>query len=142
MNEQELKQLAEWAGFTKPIPSVPLDQLDELEKEIYNDFWIYPDGTNTLDHVTEKLVSHGLPYFPKSLDACFKWLVPKLEEWSIASDYTHSQMEGYIATATVTKPFSHNVAHAETPALALCLAIEKLIVKEINDSCSKTQSGY
>ena len=125
MNEQELKELngklAEWAGFVKR------EGVKTFKKEggtLYTetgDWWKTPSVCGYQGEY------EFLPNFTQSLDACFKWLVPKLEEWGIASDYTHPQMLGYIATATLTKPFSHQVAHAETPALAFCLAIEQLI---------------
>jgi len=72
----------------------------------YDDWlgWIYPDGENFDE----------LPDFPNDLNACFKWLVPNIKD-----DIT--RMEVLISWAyeiyTLENP----------PALALCLAIEKLI---------------
>lgn len=59
--------------------------------------------------------------FITSLDACLKWLVPKLTWVSI--DGGEVDFEGQAAISGV----GWEMARAETPALALCLAIEKLI---------------
>lgn len=72
-----------------------------------------------------------VPNFTHSLDACFKWLVPRASE------------DGYeVAISTEGKDCygelfgqgqgDHLQADVETPALALCLAIEKLIESEIS----------
>ena len=107
MTDQELKQLCEklakWAGFEKAIP-----------------------------------------VFTDSLDACFQWLVPRLRVrgrhrmldeihlypdgsgWLCELDMVLTKDDEYEADKCKV---SHN--RAETPALALCRAIEKLIDKEV-----------
>ncbi len=61
MNEQKLnKKLAEWAGL-KQVPRY--DGTD-----MSNPLWLYPDGNH----------DNLCPGFTQSLDACFKWLVPKV----------------------------------------------------------------
>lgn len=80
--------------------------------------------------------------FPFSLDACFKWLVPKLEEWSVGTnehffDMTEEErhfnkdlaFEANVSSSEEGKWF-YGESMAETPALALCRAIEQLIDKE------------
>ena len=86
----------------------------------------------------------GLDYFKsrnftESLDACFKWLVPKLDKLNITCglvaycDKDDESMKPYYAwLASVDKPYDSWFADAGTPALALCLAIEKLIDREAN----------
>ena len=65
--------------------------------------------------------------FTQSLDACFKWLVPKIHE-----KYPDAIVEVW-KYADRAKGLIWNMAEhvsevdAETPALALCLALEKLI---------------
>ncbi len=111
LNEKELKKLAEWAGFK----------------------W----GTNgsgwwTPDNDFYSCGIKDLPPF-EHLDTCFAWLVPKLSMWSIEKDSTYGEA-WCRATITVGKPFNHQVAHAETPALALCKAILELIKDVENEA--------
>jgi len=96
MNEQALnKKLAEWAGF-------------RITTQSYTDFepvrderWWQPDGFE------------GKPNFIQSLDACFKWLVPKLRY----DLWVHDM---------ILIDWISSVCRGANPALALCLAIEKL----------------
>jgi len=125
-NEQELnKKLAEWTGF-KQLPRGRTGWHYELCEKVMN--WMPPDkiGQATWYSV------HKLPDFTKSLDACFKWLVPRASE------------DGYeIAISTEGKDYygelfsqgqgDHFQAKAEIPSLALCLAIEKLIDGEAKE---------
>ena len=57
------------------------------------------------------------PNFPQSLDACFKWLVPKLSATMFTSSYQLLLIRWVL-------DFTYD---DKEPALALCLAIEKLI---------------
>jgi len=78
--------------------------------------WVSPDGRVLL-----------LPknYFTESLDACFKWLVPK--------DYQQIifQPDGYCGLTVNDKLYENN--EPQSPALSLCRAIEKLIEQEPNE---------
>ena len=57
MGKQVLnKKMAEWAGF-----------------RYINNKLLYPDGTDTFDNLNKPHIN-----FTNSLDACFKWLVPKV----------------------------------------------------------------
>jgi len=98
------KKLAKWAGFKwQPITET----------------WLYPSEGLRLE----------LPDFSQSLDACFKWLVPKLTgEWTIAIANGHDFP--YVATV---KNLGSSTKVGNTPALALCRAIEKLIEGEKGD---------
>lgn len=113
--EQELKKkLAEWR-FGKDGVKYGKTLDDKLV--IYRRTrWIEEDeewGIEILEDLTQ------------SLDACFKWLVPKLVsgdihiEWYTRVDDTAVELKRATSTiAFVCQP---------SPALALCLAIEKLI---------------
>lgn len=59
------------------------------------------------------------PDFIGSLDACFQWLVPKLKQEMPEDEFL--QFVGRMAVIVFV---------SETPALALCLAIERLIDAE------------
>lgn len=103
MNEQELnKKLAEWAGFTPAHPNC-----------------------GNPKHMTEpKGTLYGgcvpIPDFTQSLDACFKWLIPKVQ-----TKVGDRKLVGLVNGAVC-----YAVDHKMATALALCLAIEKLIDKE------------
>ena len=110
MDKQTLnKKLAEWAGFIH----------DHWGDEL---FIIYPN---------KKTIKPEPPDFTKSLDACFEWLVPKLRPtyWAGVSYNSFWQGRGdtYEGEVRDNNMSMRIYKIAETPALALCLAIEKLI---------------
>jgi len=110
MNEQELnKKLAEWAGFKNP----------RFEEEGI----IFTGAIN--GRVWGNLY---VDLFTQSLDACFKWLVPKAELDEIRVWKTGAGWGADIMPRTLTTPIVNN--YGETPALALCLAINKMIENE------------
>lgn len=100
MNELN-KKLAEWAG------------LHPRERS---------DG-HTIERIDQ-------PNFTNSLDACFKWLVPKLQGMgaTVCLDILLT-----CTLATIVYKAEMYEASEKVPALALCLAIEKLIDKEASD---------
>jgi len=116
------RKLAEWVGFIYD---------ESLRTSIYKPStkWITPDG-----HIMD-----GIPDFAHSLDACFKWLVPKLREGRgrirIGFDYFDTGggevvIEEYVKLITGwywTYLSHYQPARGFDPALALCKAIEKLI---------------
>ena len=63
------------------------------------------------------------PNFPRSMDACFEWLVPKIDKWNITKPFKTSK---YVV-ANVWLGTKYTSAEAGNPALALCLAVEKLV---------------
>ena len=124
--EELNRKLAEWAGFSIrsvwdtgfqlfKTPQKPSPDGAHYDEEEFEENWYKAISTD---------------YFTSSLDACFKWLVPKLFHKDIMVRTVHSSgtpsFEGYL----------HRIGHgdywgvAETPALALCLALEKLIDAE------------
>jgi len=116
MNKELNKKLAEWAGF-------------EFKKVKFGDK-VIPQW------LLEKEWGHWEPpNFTESLDACFKWLVPNVELVSIATRRAYTGPiavpNGYWATVSIGALAQDE--QADTPALALCLAIEKLIDKEEQD---------
>ena len=73
--------------------------------------------------------------FPHSLDVCLEWLVPKLSQngyfiTSMSQDYPYwfCIIEG--GNDEIYANADSGVSKDETPALALCKAIEKLIDRE------------
>ena len=114
-------KLARWAGF---IPSVAV----QLQNGELAYAWAPPIG-----NIGNIILEMKPPNFTESLDQCFKWLVPKLEEkYEITLRYNarlHPD-EGnpwYCCLFAQEAPFKDAQLEAETPSLALCLAIDKLI---------------
>ena len=114
------KKLAEWAGFEKGVG------LKTFKKEggtLYtqtNSWWRTPKiGKYRGEY-------ENLPNFTQSSDACFTWLMPKIrKETEIALNMHPIEVACFIYADAMKF-----VGEAETPALALCLAIEKLIDKK------------
>ena len=101
MNEQKLNEkLARWAGF-RPATQGEYSPGSTPQPDMERRGWgiMYPDGQ----------IKWYLPSFDSSLNSCFKWLVPKLD-----------QAQYYEVLRSIK-------VKTETPALAICLAIEKLI---------------
>ncbi len=111
------KKLAEWAGFKK------------FGWKNW-DLWLKPN-----EEPPEKLSISGLypnryaiPNFTQSLDTCFKWLVPKVigdAKYSVIITQNLAQSIGCVRPLQSGKQYDAVDNHR--PALALCLAIEKLI---------------
>lgn len=64
--------------------------------------------------------------FTDSLDACFKWLVPKLDYFCLTTE----DKGGFYADVSIGEEYAEYFK-AETPALAICLAIEELIDRKV-----------
>jgi len=124
INEQELnRKLAKWAGLKSEI---------HVESEHKWERFRAPDGSY-----------HPLLDFTQSLDACFKWLVPKLQDKGHNINLLAFEHEGFKAdisdcvfTQTAMSgydPYRSTIGIGEdkVAALALCLAIEKVIDSEI-----------
>ena len=145
MNEKELnKKLAEWAGFTwhenKELVYGAMMHGSHYELghwDYQGECWY---SSLKLKESNFQFNKEGLPDFTQSLDTCFKWLVPKLREFGLLDlSLTYSYLElkmggddtdklGFQCRLRLekflTEPFR---SQGKTPALALCLAIEKLI---------------
>jgi len=111
------RKLAEWAGFEKGVG------LKTFRKEggtLYtqtNSWWRTPKVGKYRGEY------ENLPNFTQSSDACFTWLVPKIrEEAEIILCIHPVGVACFIYADGATY-----VGEAETPSLALCLAILKLI---------------
>ena len=107
MDKELNKKLAEWAGFKYR----PTEYQHSMQTEPY---WEYPDGGWDFDLVN----------FPNSLDACFEWLVLKLPYifvFDLAEGVWACFIKGCDGAPNKTE------GYGETPSLALCKAIEKLI---------------
>ncbi|KKM15826.1 hypothetical protein LCGC14_1692160 [marine sediment metagenome] len=97
------KKLAEWAGFKY------LDLMDDEYKNHSPRDWRYPNFTYEM----------WLPNFTESLDACFKWLVPKAKRILDARDMT-----GYYKFLIA---WAMDIDDGKDEALFLCLALERMI---------------
>lgn len=109
MDEQELnRKLAEWAGLQVHLKDTPTGKPE---------MW---QATNLIGEYTNL----GWIDFSQSLDACLKYLVPKLN--------TVSLRVGRLATDAFVELNEVEGWHTgkELPALALCLATEELIDRE------------
>ena len=104
------EKLAKWAGFAQSTSG-------------HDIVWLLDNKWPPLEE---------LPNFTESLDACFRWLVPKLPPllylafWPVhfnGQEFWDVPLQGYGASFSYTE-------RAETPALALCQAIEQLIDAE------------
>jgi len=108
VNEQELnKKLAEWRGFT--IGDYPEPTIEDGEQAWFDPNGMFYSGLDNFIH------------FPHSLDACFKWLVP-LAVVKLANINLSTIKE---ATQKLFQLWTEQ--DATSHALALCLAIEKMI---------------
>ncbi len=121
VNKQELnKKLAEWAGFEFGTGTVDFPDIGVTEVV---DGWHYPNKTFVPKWAT---MDGGLPNFPESLDACFKWLVPKLGSKDLLIWIRCDNIPRVTITDAIKDEVLITVLGKEL-ALALCLAIEKLI---------------
>ena len=119
MDNKLNEKLAKWAGFVRD--DVTPCTLARGFKP--SPMWIFPDGD--FDAVP--------PDFCNDLNACFKWLAPKLE--GVLLQYkpaTRGWPAIVYAEATMLDPMHSAWAKAgeNEMALALCLAIEKVIGME------------
>lgn len=117
MNEQEKQtlneKLARWAGFA--------------EADIRKRFYFAIGGERLAKwYRPGSEYSDKLPNFANSLDACFKWLVPKLRAITINNplDKPNEWQVDIFAGGGIGKLLDRTYGEAETPALALCLAVE------------------
>lgn len=123
MDEQQLnKKLAEWVGF-KFEDFNPLLVTWKGEEG--------HDGISVSMHINGKYFAHEMMLnFTQSLDSCFKWLVPKLGWCDITFSQDTERSRGRSCHILRNKPAPFRIAAStelENSALALCLAVEKLI---------------
>jgi len=124
MNELNEKMIR-FAGF-RHIKAVYCVHCKRWEQE----YWL-------VEGIGKRIYKPDLPIFPLSLDACFKWLVPKLRRdfsWSVDigfSDSTVFNLDRTVdrvewAVTLYLMKSKEYCGEAETPTLALCKAIEQL----------------
>jgi len=117
IEEKELNEkLAKWAGWRQ----LPLGKRGfHYEGTVRLPNWIAPEYTNEQYYMSRSYP----PNFTNSLDACFKWLVPKLDYYCLTPE---DNSKGYYAEVLIGEDYAEYF-QAKTQALALCRAIEKLI---------------
>ena len=116
MTEELKDKLLKWVGFS-------FTDVDPGDGGCLITVLVFPDGHRGLYSEEPKLTS--------SLDACFKWLVPKLYKRKLWFEFLGDGIVGYdfrIMEIAGNKPVS--IYQGKAPALALCKAIEQLIDKE------------
>ena len=133
MDEQALnRKLAEWAGNIKHNWNNEIAGYRTSGCFCWNCF-------DSEDYTPSKCI----PNFTQSLDACFKRLVPKLEPLGYDLEISNDdQMFGWRVSlhnqhseCSIASPYEQFSEPSDT-ALALCLAIEKLIDSEMKSrSC-------
>lgn len=112
------RRIAEWAGFEqfgkegeywvfKPAP-------DYQSFEVEGTRWITPKGDAAFAH---------LPDFPHDLNACVEHLFPLVKHYEINNWNGHSHRAFVVLNNNRLA-----VADADKPALAFCLALDKLVV--------------
>lgn len=118
------KKLAEWAGFKYGR----FDFVSSLSSELnfIDTGWLSPVAIK--EPYSSKDFLRELPDFPNSLDACLKWLVPKLNHIELNTGMMNKR--GKCLVRVWKNMLQHYEVTSTTPALALCLAIEKLIDNE------------
>ena len=117
MNEELNKKLAEWAGFY--VDKYGLWKTPNSEPYVEDGFGCW-------------LIA---PRFTESLDACFKWLVPKANEvgWRLRLIQRPESRLHWAAhlieygKAVNKQDRGQLCAFSEASPLAICLAIEKLM---------------
>lgn len=126
------RKLAIWAGF------------EEGDIKEHFHYW------RTLKIAKWKEPNSGsyakLPSFTESLELCFEWLVPKIGKGTNSISFLpYMWQEGWIVESWIVKiSFSTDedsdyfTTSAKTPALAFCLAIEKLL----REKDAKKRRGY
>jgi len=90
----------------------------------------WPDEEPTMyvyDTRQENLIGECSP-FTDSLDACFKWLVPKLGHVGLSTQGCYFDVT--IWAKDTDSEYDGIMTREATPTLALCKAIEKLIDME------------
>ena len=106
------EKLALWAGF----------RYVNDDSGHYSPYWKNP---------VNNWVHRHSPDFSESLDDCYKWLVPKLQYMGYVTNLICYEESGARADIDSVLLFEEGFdASNNSPALALCLAIEKLIDKE------------
>ena len=116
------KKLAEWAGWHWEKYQIATDGaqarvlLSPDEAIIENQVGCIPDHT---------------PNFSDDLNACFKWLVPEALEALAKGGYNPPIMKLFQLWYDELVSLTGDSSNVQQAALALCLAIEKLIIVQL-----------
>jgi len=122
------KKLAKWAGFILVVLPYYYEKIEGSEDGSY-----ITHKVQEWYHKKDNLAYKDLPDFTQSLDACFKWLVPKLVEQKHRLSITYNNIRRpdkeymYRVSFCKFKTNSLGKAYDKSLSLALCKAIEKLI---------------
>jgi hypothetical protein len=116
MTQQLNEELLKFAGFKIRDDAPTLRYAGDK-------LWEYPDKTK----YGEKHYEERPPYFPNSLDACFKWLVPGVHYIKI------EKVRGEFGVEAGNFYGRFHRVEDKSPTLALCLAIKKLIDSELKE---------
>ena len=119
MNEELNKKLAKWVGFKEVKSKDCYAPQTEHGKA-------HPDSICHIEYPDIGICTE-FPDFTDSLDACFKWLVPQLNNSELTSFHKSSLTPKYHFICGAITDGNTYWSYGETPALALCLAIERLI---------------
>lgn len=131
MTEEEKQKLneklAKWANAEVKVLDWERIEAKCSEAKLTNDGYSIPCDV-------ENYTEFQYPDFTDSLDACFRWLVPKvLDKRHWLGLVTTSPSSGHTFTFVIDQNKQQKRGELEgsdrNPALALCLAIEKLIEK-------------
>ena len=133
------EKLAKWAGFERRGISYSGVQL-----------WIAPDEIKHFDKVIKEQKDieyprmpnkdkyYQLPNFTESLDACFKWLVPKVtKKHRIEIMLGGKGCSVYIYKYAKDTSIAKVVAEPEPLASVICKAIEKLIELKMHKNAKR-----
>jgi len=122
-NEQELKEkLAKFAGFAFVDLPYYYEETEGSEEGSYIARKIQQGY-----YKKDNLAYRSLPDFPKSLDACFEHLMPKAVGLLADSDLSTTIEATYKLFGMWLKVISKSPYNVDYEAMALCLAIEKVI---------------
>ncbi len=125
VDEQELnRKIAEWCGlkwFWNHNPECKCGAKDDDDSA--RSWQVKKDGEWKL---ATRFWNEDIS-FTTSLDSCFEYIVPKLHAWEL-----HNINDTIYATVCREDQTFPDVGKAETPALALCRAVEKLIDGEVS----------
>jgi len=132
--KRELKEkLGRWASFKQSERFPQKDYHFERGQKVAN--WLQPSGLTSFGPHD---IMGMLPDFTGSLDACFQWLVPEMmsQQWKVRLAWSgFPPGKPRVHLCNWDRKFNRQTrpqiaASAETPALALCKAIEQYIDKQ------------
>ena len=120
MNEQKLKRkLAKQSGFKKRWMGCYCSMCEGV--------YIYPSGEGSKTNDFK-----DLPDFLNDLNACFKWLVPEALKLLTEKGYIPPVIKLFQLWYDELVSLTGDSSGIQQPALALCLAISKLIERDID----------